>query len=147
MTNADGDEAVIDLKWGGSRYRATELRANRALQLALYAWLRRQQQRWPAQAFFILEEGCLLAHNAHYFPRARVCPPLEDNATTAGLWQQFEAAYQWRRAQLDAGQIEVTVTGTLPDEQSKTPEKALTIPETSDRFNDYACLTGWEEQA
>ncbi|MCK9172214.1 MAG: PD-(D/E)XK nuclease family protein [Desulfuromonas thiophila] len=147
VTNADGDEAVIDLKWGGSRYRATELRTNRALQLALYAWLRRQQQRWPAQAFFILEEGCLLAHNTHYFPLARVCPPLEDNATIAGLWQQFEAAYQWRRAQLDAGQIEVTVTGTLPDEQSQAPEYALTIPETSDRFNDYACLTGWEEQA
>lgn len=147
VTNSSGQEAVVDLKLGGTPYRSKELKENRALQLALYAWLRKKNKRWPAQAFYIFQDSSLLAHDRDYFPEATLCRPIDDGASAASLWLEFEKAWAWRRQQLDSGLVEVTVTGTEPDDQSQPPIDALEIPPTSDRFNDFATLTGWEERA
>ncbi|MHB8709661.1 MAG: PD-(D/E)XK nuclease family protein [Desulfuromonadales bacterium] len=147
VTNDQGQEAVIDLKWGGGKYRVTELKENRALQLALYAWLRKKEGRWPAQAYYILSESRFLAQNRDYFPIATVCPPADDNAHAGTLWVEFEKAWRWRREQFDRGLVEITVTGTEADADSSPPEDALSIPETYDTFNDFRSLTGWKEGA
>ena len=146
LTNAKGEEAVLDLKWGSGSYRQKELKENRALQLALYARLRKSGKRWPAQGYYILSEGRLLAQDRDFFPSAEVCAPAEGESA-ASLWLAFEKTWKWRRAQLDKGLIEVTVTGTEADKASVPPTGALEVGEHNDRFNDFAALTGWPEGA
>ena len=146
LTNAKGEEAVLDLKWGSGSYRQIELKENRALQLALYARLRKSGKRWPAQGYYILSEGRLLAQDRDFFPSAEVCAPAEGESA-ASLWLAFEKTWKWRRAQLNKGLIEVTVTGTEADKDSVPPTGALEVGEHNDRFNDFAALTGWPEGA
>ena len=145
VTNEHGDEAVIDLKWGGTSYRKDLLKENQALQLALYAYLRQKQGRWPAQAFFILQEGRLLAQDQRFFPTAEICAPVNPNSCAQSLWVDFEKTWRWRREQLNKGWIEVTVVGTQADGNSVSP--GLIIAECNDRFNDFDALTGWPEGA
>lgn len=146
LTNIKGEEAVLDLKWGGGSYKQKELKENRALQLALYARLRKSGKRWPAQGYYILSEGRLLAQDRDFFPSAEVCAPAEGESA-ASLWLAFEKTWKWRRAQLDKGLIEVTVTGTEADKDSAPPTGALEVGEHNDRYNDFAALTGWPEGA
>ena len=145
VTNAEGLEAVIDIKWGGSRYRKASLKAHTHLQLVTYAYVRRENKtpkKWSAVAYFIIDGSALLAQNADYFPEALVIQPdTEDNL--AVIWQKVKKTWDWRRAQLDKGRIEVTVSGTQADANSDPGEEALSLPETSDGFNDYRVLTGW----
>lgn len=143
-----GREAVLDLKWGGFRYRCDELRENRQLQLAVYAVMRRQETgRWPSQGYFVLEEGRLLAQADDYFAHPDLCAPSDGEANTTTLWEAFEKTWAWRQAQLDAGIVEVNVEGTEPDECSPPPEGALPVAAANDRFDDYVFLTGWPEGA
>lgn len=147
LAKANGEEAVLDLKWGGGKYRRDELVKNKALQLTIYAYMRRQAGKWPARGFFILNESRLLAQDADFFPDAEVCSPSLDVDPGGSLWQEFNKTWQWRRAQLDQGLVELTVTGTEADANSKPPDGALPIDEVNDGFNDFAVLTGWKEGA
>jgi ATP-dependent helicase/nuclease subunit B len=147
LTNQQGDEIVLDIKWGWEKGRAKSLEDNLHTQLVVYSYLRRQQTQaklWPEQAFFIIETGNLLAQNNFTFPGAKVHAPLEgENAAT--LWLRLERSYQWRRAQLDKGLIEMTVTGTLPvGADSIPPTDALVIEEINDHFNNFKTLMGRE---
>ena len=147
VTNRKGREALIDLKLGGGSYRADELKENRHLQLAIYSWLRRGETAMlPEPAYYIFSERRLLAQNTDFFPGAEVFAP-DDEQGAAALWAAFESTWRWRRQQLDQGQIEVTVTGTESDGRSLAPEGGLAIDEHNDRFNEYATLTGWSEDA
>ena len=141
-------EAVLDLKWGWFKYKCSELRENRQLQLAVYAVMRKQATtQWPGQAYFILDEARMAVQNNNYFEKASVCAPTEEYANTQTLWVAFEETWKWRREQLDAGRIEMNVEGTEPDEHSLPPEGGLPVAEASDRFDDYIVLTGWPEGA
>jgi len=147
VTNKDGDEALVDIKWGGIKYRKASLKDNKHLQLVTYSYLNHktsQSKKWPPVAFFIIDGGAMVAQDKHYFPDATDVPPTE-NENHAVIWQKMEKTWKWRRQQIDQGLIEVTVTGTESDEDSDAGEDALTIPEKSDSFNDYRVLTGWGE--
>lgn len=143
-TRADGQEAVVDIKWGGKKYRREALLENSYLQLATYAQLRRNNgATWsPALSYFIVQDAHMLSLDHEFFPNAEILKPTgEEN--TAQYWQRFEQSWRWRKAQFDKGLVEVTVTDTEPDEDSMPDEDCLDIPEASDMFNDYAVLTGW----
>ena len=43
--------------------------------------------------------------------------------------------------------IEITVNGSETTDDSSPGEAGLPMPEHSDTFNDYAVLTGWEDNA
>ena len=43
--------------------------------------------------------------------------------------------------------VEVTVAGTDPDQDSTPPDEGLQMESDADRFNDFAVLTGWGEDA
>ena len=147
VTNKAGDEALIDIKWGGIKYRKASLKDNKHLQLVTYSYLNHKtsaSQKWPPVAFFIIDGGAMVAQDKLYFPEATDVPPTE-NENHAMIWQKMEKTWKWRRQQIDKGLIEVTVTGTESDEGSDAGEDALLIPETSDSFNDYWVLTGWGE--
>ncbi|MHC4489963.1 MAG: PD-(D/E)XK nuclease family protein, partial [Planctomycetota bacterium] len=149
LTDAGGREIVLDVKWGGYKYRMADLKKNMHLQLAVYAHLRKQLTRsplWPPQAYFVIEDAQILAQEDGAFPAA-VLYPAENGETTNDLWRRFEATWKWRREQLDKGLIEATVEGTEPDGNSEPPENGLEFEDDYNRFNDYPVLTGWGEDA
>ncbi len=146
-TCADGSEAIVDIKWGGRRYRRDALLENRYLQLAVYDHLRRGQTgRSPALSYFIVNDAHMLSLDHAFFPHAEIIERTVDEDST-DYWQQVEAVWHWRRRQLEQGLVEVTVTGTEPDARSVPPPDCPGLPETSDDFNEFRGLTGWEQGA
>jgi hypothetical protein len=136
LQNGRGEQAVLDLKWGGRRYRSRELAAGEALQLLVYAHLSRQPEAgaWPRTAFFILEEAALL-------PATALAPEPWDSGTRDASWALLERVWAWRRALLQAGRVEVAVPGTEPDEDSAPKFEGFEPREY--RFGKYATLVGW----
>ncbi|MEJ2473235.1 MAG: PD-(D/E)XK nuclease family protein [Desulfobacterales bacterium] len=148
LTSADGSEKVLDMKWSNAKYRIEELKNNSQLQLATYAYLRKKTagtEGWPPQAYFIIEGAQLLTQDGKNFPGSLVCGT-GGGETTAELWRRFEATWHWRRRQMDAGLVEVTVTGTEPDAASVPPEDGMHIDDVNDRFSEFGVLTGWGEE-
>jgi hypothetical protein len=147
-TRADGDEAVVDIKWGGKRYRRKSLLANSYLQLATYAQLRRNNGTVlaPALSYFIVNDATMLSLDHTFFPNADIIKATTGE-TAIDYWRRFEQSWHWRRAQFDRGLVEVTVSDTQPDAESSPGEDGLDMPESSDSFNDYSVLTGWGANA
>jgi len=147
-TRADGSEAVVDIKWGGRKYRRDSLLANSYLQLATYAQLRRNSDAAlsPALSYFIVMDSTMLSLDHQFFPNAEILKP-EGEENAAQYWQRFEHSWRWRKAQFDRGLVEVTVAGTEPTADSAPDDDCLEIPEASDSFNDYRVLTGWGQNA
>ena len=148
VTNDQGKEAVIDIKWGSEKYRKASLKENKHLQLVTYSYMCHEnsaKKQWPAVVYFIIDGGgAMLAQNTDYFPEAIEIKPNDDENHDV-IWQKMKKTWEWRRKQLDSGLIEVSVDGTQAGAGSNPGEDALSIPETSDHFNDYKVLTGWGE--
>ena len=146
-TNSNGECAIIDIKWGGFEYRRTTLVESRYLQLAIYAQLARPAlEQWPALGYFIVRDARMLVLDSPYFPNAVVEQP-ENGESLLEFWQRAETTWKWRKDQLESGLVEVTVTGTEPDDDSSPGENGLLMPDTSDSFDDYTVLTGWDERS
>jgi hypothetical protein len=146
VVNREGAEAIIDIKWGGKKYREESLRDNEHLQLVTYSFLRDQKlktQGWPTVAYFIIYDSVLLAQDNEFFPNASVVSKATDE-NIKQVWQRMKTTWDWRQDQLAKGVVEVTVTGTEPDENSQPGEDGLKIPDQSDYYNDYRVLTGWK---
>ena len=143
LTDPRGREIVLDIKWGAEKFRGDQLRANRHVQLAAYAYLRRTK-RFPYQAFFIIESGHILAQDASVFPDATVYAP-ESGESVEDLWKRVGASYDWRWKQLARGRIEANVAFTQPTDESNPPATALDASDDPDRFDDFVNLTGWAE--
>jgi hypothetical protein len=147
--------AVVDLKFGGFTVREQELKDNRPLQLAVYGYLLSQEKGggWPEAAFYLLKDRRLIAHDAGFFPGARVVASGTSAGGIEACWSDFEKIWVWRREQLDGGWIEVTVPNTEPTAESEstrdsTPPLAHWLAtEDQARFNDYDALTGWEAES
>ena len=143
LTDPRGREIVLDIKWGAEKFRGDQLRANRHVQLAAYAYLRRTK-RFPYQAFFIIESGHVLAQDASVFPDATVYAS-ESGESVEDLWRRVGASYDWRWKQLGKGRIEANVAFTQATDESNPPLTALDASDDPDRFDDFVNLTGWAE--
>jgi len=143
LTDRRGRESVLDIKWGAEKFRGDQLRANRHVQLAAYAYLRRTK-RFPYQAFFIIESGHILAQDASVFPDATVYAP-DSGESVEDLWKRVGASYDWRWKQLARGRVEANVAFTQPTDESNPPAAALDASDDPDRFDDFVNLTGWAE--
>lgn len=147
LTDARGRQIVLDVKWGGEEWRGRELARNRHLQLATYAYLRKQEtatRGWPEQAYFIVETGNVLAQDTSVFPDAVPFPPEAGGDGVGELWSRIGASIDWRWSQLAGGAIEVNAAGTQPDARSTPPGETLGPADGPDRFDDFERLTGWE---
>ena len=141
--NDNGDEAIIDVKLGGLKYRRKELQNSQYLQLLTYDRLR---QTSPHLSFFIVMDSHMLNLRHDHFKNAERIDP-ELGLTPDQYWENIETLWKHRRAQFDKGLIEVPVEGTVPTERSLPDGIALDIPEINDAFSDYTALTGWEPSA
>ena len=144
LTRKDGQQAILDLKWGKATYEE-KLAKNRHLQLAIYGEMVRQRTgNWPRLAYFSLGSGELLATENDFFPKAKLVRKAKGVAEegAAHLWQRFLKTWAWRRAQIDQGRIEVVLEEY---EDELPPEEALAIEVLNINYNDFAALAGWGE--
>lgn len=147
LTRAEGERAVVDVKWAGEGTRRTLLADNRALQLATYAYLQRsidENDHWPAGAFFILASANVIASEGSTFPDALVAHSKSDEGV-ADLWQRLAITCGWRWTQLERGRIEVVTDRTAPDDDSTPPEHGLAPVAGADPYDEFVHLTGWED--
>lgn len=147
VVNSDGLEAIIDIKWGGKKYKENDLKENQHLQLVIYSYLRDQKlksQGWPPVAYFIINDSVLLSHNNEYFPKAWVVNKKSDE-NIKQVWQRIKHTWQWRQEQIKQGVIEVTIANSEPDDNSQPRDDGLPIPDSNDYYSDYGALTGWRK--
>ena len=112
------------------------LRESRRARLAAGA------RSFPLLSYFIVSDAHMLNLAHHFFPHAETISPATGE-NPAQYWERFQHTWRWRKAQFDAGLIEITVAGTEPTENSSPGEAGLPMPEASDAFSDYKALTGW----
>ena len=75
LTTEDGHRAIVDMKWAGGKKYPEQLKANRHLQLAIYAELLRQETNsLPSVAYFILESARLLTPDDRVFADSERVP-------------------------------------------------------------------------
>lgn len=159
VEKADGSKGVVDLKYGGRDKRQRELKDNLQLQLAVYGNLvaAESKGKWPEAAYFILKDARLLAQDTAFFGDANVVA-VSDNVPTPGLkacWGDFLDVWNWRRAQLDLGWIELPLDGADPagaesGAPGSEPPHAHWTPEDikpENRYDDFVALTGWRDLA
>ena len=147
MQNGRGEQAIVDMKWSGTKKFPEKLQQNRHLQLAIYAELLRQENgQWPSVAYYILDRARLFASDDRAFPEAEVVTSA-DGENTAQLWQRFLAIWRWRVAQIRAGQFEVALDAIPETGDSTPPEDAMLMETLNEAYNDYRTLAGWENGA
>jgi ATP-dependent helicase/nuclease subunit B len=96
--SGDGREAVVDIKWGGRKYRRQALLEGSFLQLAVYAQLLQAAgaRQTPCLSYFIVSDAQMLSLNHTFFPDAEnIAPPAEANPED--YWRRFESTWHWRR--------------------------------------------------
>ena len=144
LTGANGQQAVVDLKYGGRSGKERQLKEGRPLQLAVYSYLLSGEGRpvSPA-AFYILSNQRLLTADTGFFGSASTIAPASGHADLGEVWAEFEEVWRWRRRQLDEGVIEVTVSGAEPDAASEPPLPNWSPPKDADNYSDHTTLTGF----
>lgn len=113
-----GEElAIIDLKWGGATRRKDMIRNGEDLQLMLYAHLLPPPEQWPHTAYFILEDGKMIARNNAAFKEAQTAAKdAGDHADiSAYIFKRMERTFEWRMAQIRRGLLELRTRRTAAE--------------------------------
>ncbi|MNL51493.1 hypothetical protein D3C87_1745960 [compost metagenome] len=133
------------MKWAGGKTYPDQLRANRHLQLAIYAELLRQATgSMPSVGYFILDSALLLTPDDRAFADSE-CIPANPPGTTRELWQSFIETWAWRQAQIAGGVFEVALKDIEADELSAPPAGAMSMEYLKESYNPYLTLAGWEQ--
>jgi hypothetical protein len=69
--------------------------------------------------------------------------PLPADAS-AELWQRAVATWHWRKAQLDAGEVELVMADMAATDRSIPQPGALAIETLPAQYNPFVHLAGWE---
>lgn len=142
----NGQQAIVDIKWRGSSRRERELKNEEDLQLVLYAKLLPPDQEWAPTAYFIIENGKMIARNGEAFKEAvTVSPEADINLVYRQIIDRMEATMQWRMDQLKEGLVEIRCRQTLAELEETYGAEQLDILEMKDKdapFDDYKVLIG-----
>ncbi len=140
----EGEWAIVDFKWGGARQRREMIRNNEDLQLMLYAYLLPPPENWPHTAYYILEEGRMIARNRQAFREAQEVGGRDDHAAVCRMiLDRIVQTYQWRQQQImEQGLLELRTARTAP-ELSALYGDVLDLLEMKDedaKWDDYRFL-------
>ena len=141
-----GDErAILDLKWRGTRRRENLIRNEEDLQLVMYSHLLEPVGQWSHTAYFIIQDGIMVARNQLAFKEARAVSADADHIEiNERIWSKMGATFRWRMQQLQQGKIEIRTASTLPDLESAYAEEEwmelLELPSQEAYFDDYRTL-------
>ena len=152
IKNEKSKAAVVDLKSGRLEEKQKELQSNVQLQLAIYGFLHREVfGEWPAASYFILNNGRMLAQNKDYFPQAYSIPAKSGSNGLEICWNEFVEMWRYRRALLDQGWVELTLSVTEPQNGDAypmlSPLEHWQPGKNQDRYNDFRAVTGMEANA
>lgn len=145
-----GDEvAIVDFKWSGATRRKNMIKSEEDIQLTLYSWLVKADDSWAHTAYFILENGKLIARNQMAFAGAQAAAPdIQHQEAHRRILAKMSATYQWRFDQLKKGWIEIRCQKTSKqlDEIYGDIIFDLLEPKTEDApFDEYKTLIGLVE--
>lgn len=139
--------AVVDIKWRGSGWRETVIRNGEDLQLVLYARLASPEKEWAHTAYFIVENGKLLARNARAFQNISPISPTDDHSVVNELiLSKMQATWHWRMEQLNQGLVEVRCRQTLSviegtyGEAARDMNALLEMKGEDAKYDDYRVL-------
>ncbi len=140
-----GDElAIIDIKWSGTNRRRELIRNGEDLQLLMYAHLLPPANYWPHTAYFILEDGKLVARNDQAFRQALQASPGADHTAVGGeIFERMQRTYQWRIQQISSGTIEIRTERTAVELESLYEGQLhdlLEMKREEARYDDYRGL-------
>ncbi|MCC7464998.1 MAG: PD-(D/E)XK nuclease family protein [Saprospiraceae bacterium] len=143
----DDENAIVDLKWSGTRYRRELIQNEEDLQLILYAKMLSPAEHWPHTAYFILEEGKMIARNNLAFKDAIIAgTPGEDHEAVAGrILEKMEKTYAWRLQQLKNGRLEIRTARTAVELEHMYDGQLMELLEMKQddaAWDDYRTLLG-----
>ncbi|MCB0643155.1 MAG: PD-(D/E)XK nuclease family protein, partial [Phaeodactylibacter sp.] len=102
------EKAIIDLKWRGAGWRQMLLKNEEDIQLYLYSNMLPPVTEWPHTAYFVINQGKLIARNNAAFRQAiAVSPDADTREVNQRIWEKMTKTLEWRRQQLRSGRIEV----------------------------------------
>ncbi len=136
--------AIVDLKWSGAARRERIIRNEEDLQLVMYAKLLTEDDSWAHTAYFIIEQGKMIARNDKAFAEAVTVNPDGDHLEiNERIWRKMERTFSWRMKQLEAGQIEIRTETTLTDLEDAFQGELMELLEMKTEnsyFDDYKTL-------
>lgn len=140
-----GEWAIVDLKWSGARRRKEMIRNGEDLQLVLYAKLLPPPETWAHTAYFILEDGKMIARNKQAFRDAIAAEGPWENHIEAcdAIFARMERTFAWRLGQLRKGLLELRNARTAPELDALYAEELLDLLEMRNedaRWDDYRTL-------
>jgi RecB family exonuclease len=152
LSNRDKEDVVLDLKWGRTTY-ADKLKDSTAVQLAVYAFLRKKAagaKAFPAVAYFSLSRGVSLATDDKTFEGTYVVAG--DDAETT--WKRTEVTLRLIERHLDEGLVLVAgVSGALPVVQAcggdlDATKQLILAPDAACQYCEFdpVCGLRWEAQ-
>lgn len=138
---------IVDLKWSGAKRRKELIKNGEDIQLILYAHLLPPAGSWPHTAYFIMDEGKMIARNRAAFSDAVAAGmPDEDHAAAgAAIIEKMEKTYRWRYKQFERGQIEIRTERTAIELEALYEGELfdlLEMKQESSRWDDYSTLIG-----
>ena len=108
------EQAILDFKWRGGLRRELMIKNEEDLQLALYAHLLGEGEAKIHTAYFIMENGRLLARDRSAFKDIiPVSPDLDPIEVRQRILQKIQATLQWRLTQVKRGEVEIRCSPTL----------------------------------
>ncbi len=131
---------IVDLKWGGSKYRRESLAQGTALQLAAYAFLNRGRDAFPSAAYVIMNDQRMFTTDPAQFPSAEHVP----GPSTAATWAILERAHAAEWARAETGQLQAPGVGLIAAEERKGSrvEDGLLAIQPPCRFCEFGGLCG-----
>lgn len=138
------EKAVIDLKWRGGARRERLIRNEEDLQLILYAHLLDTSGNWAHTAYFIMEEGKMIARNQLAFDNCiGAAPDADHREVNERILQRMEETYVWRMKQIEKGTIEIRCERTLEELEDAYGAELMDVLEMKTKdapFDDYRTL-------
>lgn len=141
----DNEYAIVDLKWSGAKRRKELIKNGEDIQLLLYAHMLPPLEQWPHTAYFILDEGKMIARNTGAFKEAEVAGRGgEDHISVSqAIFEKMEKTYAWRLAQLSKGIIELRSARTAQELEALYEGQLFELLEMKNedaRWDDYRTL-------
>ncbi|HLP94333.1 MAG TPA: PD-(D/E)XK nuclease family protein [Saprospiraceae bacterium] len=141
------EKVIVDLKWSGARRRKELIQNEEDLQLMLYAKMLPPPDEWPHTAYYILEEGKMIARNNQAFKEAVVAgkPDTDHRAVANTVLEKMEKTYTWRLAQLQQGLLEIRTARTAPELEAMYEGQLFELLEMKQDdapWDDYRTLLG-----
>ncbi|MCC6460901.1 MAG: PD-(D/E)XK nuclease family protein, partial [Saprospiraceae bacterium] len=146
LRRGESEWAIVDLKWSGARRRREMIRNGEDLQLILYAKLLPPPENWAHTAYFILEDGKMIARNKAAFSNAIDAGGVENHSDMCDrIFERMERTFAWRMDQVEKGVVELRTARTASELEALYAEELLDLLEmkTEDaRWDDYRTLLG-----